>query len=253
MADAIQPLLARGGVTRPVAPDTAIFYSISNCQRGLSGISFGNFLIKQVVEDLKAELKSVQRFATLSPVPRFRAWLDRRLAEGSRNLLKPEERAEIVSAAGVKGAKGALKHLLAAPDWPQDPAKSAVLKAPLTRFAAQYLTASNGGKGPTDPVARFHLGNGARLERINFLANTGRRGLKESYGIMVNYLYDLERIEANHEAFVRHGQVARSDAVAELVPEERAAPRSAGGLLSFGRRGAGAQDGGSARGRNVNP
>ncbi|MGB8843296.1 MAG: malonyl-CoA decarboxylase [Aliidongia sp.] len=231
LADAIQPLLApepTNGV-----PDTAIFYSISNCQRGLRGISFGNFLIKQVVEDLKQEFPGLDHFATLSPVPGFRAWLERRLAGGARYVLKAEERDALAALAGGGRTKGALKRLLAKSDWFEDPATAAALKGPLLRLAAVYLTENKDGKGPADPVARFHLGNGARLEQINFLANTAPRGLAESYGLMVNYLYDLDRIEANHEAFVRQGQVAHCDAVAELLREERG--RGVGTLLNFAR------------------
>jgi malonyl-CoA decarboxylase len=235
LAGAIAPLLTAEVAPATAAPDTAIFYSISNCQRGLRGISFGNFLIKQVVEDLKQELPSLMSFATLSPVPGFRAWLDRRLSESARYVLTPEERDAIALLSGGGGAKGAVKRLLAAPGWAENGA-AAALEGPLLRLCAQYLTENRNGKGPTDPVARFHLGNGARLERINFLANTTARGLAESHGLMVNYLYDLDRIEANHEAFLRQGEVACSDAVAALLREEGGAGR---GLLGFaGRRSA---------------
>jgi malonyl-CoA decarboxylase len=200
MAEAVQPLLARGEA--PAAPreaDTAIFYSISNCQEGLRGISFGNFLIKQVVEELKAELPQLTRFATLSPVPGFRRWLEK---------------------------QGAMEELdgLADADWTTDESKREALRAPLLRAAAAYLTQRNDGKA-TDPVARFHLGNGARLERINFLGNTSPRGIRESFGVMVNYLYDRDRIEANHERFVQSGEVVRSPAVDALLKPSQA-PRS---------------------------
>ncbi|MEI9988008.1 MAG: malonyl-CoA decarboxylase [Aliidongia sp.] len=237
LAGAIQPLLATPDPDRAgTAPDTAIFYSISNCQRGLRGISFGNFLIKQVVEELKQELPSLNRFATLSPMPGFRGWLERRLAASARYILKPEERDAIATLSGGGGTKGALRRLLAEPGWQEAPATAAALKGPLMRLCAAYLTENLEGKGPADPVARFHLGNGACLEQINWLANPGKRGLKESFGLMVNYLYDLDRIEANHEAFVRLGQVAHSDAVAELLREERGTGRSVGNLLSFTAR-----------------
>jgi malonyl-CoA decarboxylase len=238
LSSAVQPLLEQQGeIQEPKAPDTAIFYSISNCQKGLRGISFGNFLIKQVVEDLKAETPSLVQFATLSPVPGFRRWLDARFDAGAKYMLTPEERVAIAALADTKGAKGAFRRLLQTAGWHQDPATAAALKGSLLRLCAEYLTASNEGKGPTDPVARFHLGNGARLERINYLANTAPRGLKESYGLMVNYLYDLDRIEANHEAFVRHGTVAHSDAVAALVAQGNRARSGVTSLLGFtGRR-----------------
>jgi malonyl-CoA decarboxylase len=238
LAGAITPLLApeERGQTRP--PDTAIFYSISNCQKGLRGISFGNFLIKQVVEDLRQEVPSLMRFATLSPVPGFRVWLDEVLAGGTRHLLRADERAAIKLLAG-KGAKGAFRRLLNQPGWQDDPAVAAALQPPLTRLCAVFLTANVDGKGPIDPVARFHLGNGARLERINWLANTSARGIRESHGLMVNYLYDRERIEANHEAFVRQGHVAHSTEVADLMREETRTSRVVGGLIgrAAGRRG----------------
>jgi malonyl-CoA decarboxylase len=237
MASAIAPLLQdevrpNGGGSSGGRPDTAIFYSISNCQPGLRGVSFGNLLIKQVVEGLQAELPGLKRFATLSPVPGFRRWLERRVAGGARGLLRDEERAAIKAAAGRPGAKGAFRALLAAPEFPEEAAIAAALEAPLMRLCAEYLTAENGGKGPDDPVARFHLGNGARLERINWRANVARRGLDESYGLMVNYLYDPATIEANHEAFLHAGTVARSAAIDALLRPENEARQRAVKLLS---------------------
>ena len=237
IAGAIQPLLARGGGepgTAEVAkkPDAAIFYSISNCQPGLRGISFGNFLIKQVVEELRQEIPSLNKFATLSPVPGFRRWLERRITVGARDLLRPEDRTRITALTGKRGAKGAFQSLLTIPDWPDQPDIAAVLRGPLMRLCAEYLTDSNGGRGPSDPVARFHLGNGARLERINWLGNVSPRGIAESYGLMVNYLYNPDRIEANHEVFARSGTVVRSDAVESLLREGPAA-RSAATLRSL--------------------
>ena len=236
LSGAIRPLLD-AEVAPLAAPDTAIFYSISNCQKGLRGISFGNFLIKQVVEELKQELPSLTSFATLSPVPGFRHWLEKRLAASARYVLKPEERDAIMQRSGGGGTKGAIRRLLAEPGWAEDPATAAAMKGPLMRLCAQYLAENKDGKGPSDSVARFHLGNGALLEQINWLANPGKRGLEESYGLMVNYLYDLDRIEANHEAFVRHGVVAHSDAVEELLREERnGTTRGVSTLLSFTAR-----------------
>jgi malonyl-CoA decarboxylase len=176
--------------------DTAIFYSISSCQDGLRGISFGNFLIKQVVEELKAEFPQLKRFSTLSPVPGFRRWLGQRLANGS----DPD---------------AALLPQLESGGWWNDPAQSEKLRAPLLRLCARYLTRQPSIR--IDPVARFHLGNGARLERINWRGNTALRGIEESFGIMVNYLYDHDSIEGNHEAFVRDGTIVRSPDVDALL------------------------------------
>jgi len=243
LATSIQPLLAREGGeaverARERSADTAIFYSISNCQDGLRGISFGNFLIKQVVEELKAELPGLTWFSTLSPVPGFRRWLERRLAsEDAANVLRGDEMADLRLAGGQAIEEGdpaaLLTGLLGIERWWESPELAEALRLPLSRLCATYLSttveasgtadAKDGAEGkgvrsraPADPVARFHLGNGARLERVNWLGNTAPRGIKESYGIMVNYLYDPDEIEANHEAFVR-GMVVRSAAVDALV------------------------------------
>jgi len=178
--------------------DTAIFYSISNCQDGLRGVSFGNFLIKQVVEELQAEFPQLKRFSTLSPVPGFRRWLMRQLAEESN-------------------ADAALLPKLARDGWWHDPEQSEPLRAALMRLCATYLTRRPSPGNRIDPVARFHLGNGARLERINWLSNTDLRAIQESFGIMVNYLYDHDSIENNHEAFVRGGAIVRSPEVDALM------------------------------------
>src|ERR1700731_33372 len=201
LAEAVQPLLVQdndedAARNRAAQADTAIFYSISNCQDGLRGISFGNFLIKQVVEELQAEFPQLKRFSTLSPMPGFRRWLMQRLADGS----DPD---------------AALLPQLESGGWWNDPAQSEKLHAPLLRLCARYLT-----RRPSiriDPVARFHLGNGARLERINWLGNTALRGIQESFGIMVNYLYDRDTINDNHEVFVRDGTVVRSAEVDALL------------------------------------
>jgi malonyl-CoA decarboxylase len=203
LATAMTPLLApdmdeeaaRAQATRS---DTAIFYSISSCQDGLRGISFGNFLIKQVVEELQAEFPQLKRFSTLSPVPGFRCWLMQRLAEGNDpdSVLLPE---------------------LERDGWWHDSAQSEKLRPALMRLSALYLTRQPSPGSRIDPVARFHLGNGARLERINWLGNAARRAIQESFGIMVNYLYDHDSIDDNHEAFVRDGTIVRSADVDALL------------------------------------
>jgi malonyl-CoA decarboxylase len=244
LAAAVQPLLARDGDEdknaarlRAAHADTAIFYSISNCQDGLRGVSFGNFLIKQVVEELMAELPHLTRFATLSPVPGFDRWLNRRLATSgaeaaaaSAALFREDEGKHLITAGGtVTSAIDAFRALADDGEWWRDTARVRILQRPLLRLCTEYLTRPNKGLGAIDPVARFHLGNGARLERINWLGNTSPRGIKESYGIMVNYLYDPDTIEANHEAFAHDGTVARSPEVdALMAPERRAAHRRSG-------------------------
>jgi malonyl-CoA decarboxylase len=203
LAGAMPPLLAQEwneetARTQAALADTAIFYSISNCQDGLRGVSFGNFLIKQVVEELQAEFPQLTRFSTLSPVPGFRRWLTQRLADAS----DPD---------------AALSPELARDGWWNDTMQSEKLRPALMRLCAIYLTRSPSPGNRIDPVARFHLGNGARLERINWLGNPSPRGIHESYGIMVNYLYDHDTIEENHEAFVHDGTIVRSPQVDALM------------------------------------
>ncbi|MEQ1943479.1 malonyl-CoA decarboxylase [Mesorhizobium sp. VNQ89] len=174
--------------------DTAIFYSISDCQPGLRGISFGNFLIKQVVEELRTNLPQLSRFVTLSPVPLFARWLSRHPTEGSD------------------------MDALSQPDWWHDGKAASGLEHKLSALAAWYLTGPRDAAGRLpDPVARFHLGNGARLERINWLANTGNAGMASSHGIMVNYLYKLDEIERNHETYASGQPVAASASVRRLA------------------------------------
>ncbi len=203
---AIAPLL---DLTRaPIAATdatTAVFYSISNTQKGLGGISFGNFLIKQVVEDIKRELPNVQTFVTLSPVPGFAAWLKRERAAETSPLLDAASRAALEA--------------LDTPGWADDPDIAEQVKAELLPLASYYFIEAKGSRGhPLDPVARFHLGNGAQLERLNFLGDRSEKGMQQSHGLMVNYLYALDKIEANHEAYAEKGQVASSSAVRKILP-----------------------------------
>lgn len=197
---------------RATEATTAVFYSISNCQKGLRGISFGNFLIKQVVEELRRDLPRLENFATLSPLPGFAAWL------------ATEREADTPAMAAID--RDALA-LVDDPGWPDDPETRQAVEAVLLPATAHYLLRTRNPRGlPVDPVARFHLGNGARLERINFLADRSPRAMRQSHGMMVNYLYRLGDIEANHEAFVEHGEVVSAPAVKRLLRNERAAPRA---------------------------
>ena len=218
---AIAPLLAEKRAH--VAPDkarVAAFYSISNCQRGLAGVNFGNFLIKQVVEEIRRELPAIETFVTLSPVPGFRAWLE-----------TTEDQA-------IAPARSAALQLAAEDDWPA-PGVAAKLRAALEPLAAYYFLKARRPDGRVlDPVARFHLGNGARLERINWEGDLSPKGLAESFGVMVNYLYDLDEIERNHEAFVNRVEIAASPAVKKLVPSGPSRLRAAlpGAMTSNGPR-----------------
>lgn len=199
--DAIAPLLDL--TRRPIEAEranVAVFYSISNTQRGLGGVSFGNFLIKQVVEDLRHALPDLDTFVTLSPVPGFAKWLARERADEGSRFLGPAERAALAA--------------LDDPDWHRDPATTEAVRTPMLAAAARYfLEARRSNGGLVDPVARFHIGNGARLERLNFLGDRSAQGLAQSHGLMVNYLYDLASIERHHEEFFEQGRVAASPAV----------------------------------------
>ncbi len=201
---AIAPLLAEDRQLVPIErARTAVFYSISNTQRGLGGISFGSFLIKQVVEELRRELPKLENFVTLSPVPGFMHWL--------------KQAADVP----VTDEDRALLDELDKPDWFSDPAMAAQLRSLLEPLAAFYFLKARTPKGRMiDSVARFHLGNGARLERIDWLGDISAKGLRESAGFMVNYLYHLEDIEKNHEAYANQNEVAASSAVKKLLKND---------------------------------
>jgi malonyl-CoA decarboxylase len=185
---------------------TAVFYSISNCQEGLRGISFGNFLIKQVVDELRRELPRLESFVTLSPVPGFAAWLARERRADSSPALPADDQRTLAA--------------LDSEDWHIDPPDT-VRKALLSAAAYYFLKARTPKGTPVDPVARFHLGNGARLERLNLLGDLSARALKQAHGLMVNYCYRLDDIEKNHELFVSKGQVAAAPEVRRLLREDR--------------------------------
>jgi malonyl-CoA decarboxylase len=202
---AIAPILSdRRGEVDPERATTATFYSITNCQRGLAGVSFGHFLIKQVVEELSRELNRVTKFVTLSPAPNFAEWLKRERANPASPALDEDDRAVLATLDGA--------------NWWRDPESTEKLREPLLRAAAYYYVRARNRRGlPMDSVARFHLGNGARLERLDWPADTSERALQQSYGLMVNYLYDLGYIEKNHEAYAQQHAIAAASAVTKLV------------------------------------
>ena len=198
--DAIAPLLREDRL--PIAASsatTAVFYSISNTQKGLAGVSFGNFLIKQVVEDLKRERPGLTTFVTLSPAPTFAAWLSAELEQEASTMIADSVRNQLLPLLDKNGA-AKLNEL-------------ALRKA----AAIYFLNAKNVSGKPADPVARFHLGNGARLERVNVAADLSERGFQQSFGVMVNYLYDIAHIEQNHEAFADQNTVVASPQVCALA------------------------------------
>jgi malonyl-CoA decarboxylase len=202
---AIDPILSvKRERVEPERATTAVFYSISNCQRGLAGVSFGHFLIKQVVEEVSRQIPRISTFVTLSPAPNFAEWLKRERASEASVALDEEDR---------EGLK-ALDRL----DWWRDEATAEAVREPLLRAAAWYYLRARTPRGtPLDSVARFHLGNGARLERLDFLADTSERALRQSHGLMVNYLYDLEHIERNHEAYAQQHAIVAAGAISRLV------------------------------------
>ena len=217
LADSIQALLDESAPPRnPAAADTAVFYSISNAQIGLSGISFGGFLIKRVVDELTREFKDLDTFATLSPIPGFRAWLDERIAAGDEGVLTGVEARHLAALADTTDGPAALRALLDDP-WYEDPERTDALRRPLMRLCAGYLLVEKRKGRPLDPVARFHLRNGAGIERINWLADVSEKGLRQSAGMMVNYLYRLDEIEANHEAYTGEGRITAATSVNGLL------------------------------------
>ena len=192
----------------PERATTAVFYSISNCQRGLAGVSFGSFLIKQVVADITRDMPRLSTFVTLSPVPNFASWLTRQRAEPSPTLTE----ADRTALAGLDR-----------PEWWNDQAAIEGMREPMLRAAATYfMTARNKSGAPLDAVARFHLGNGARLERLDWPGDFSDRGRKQSFGLMVNYLYDLGDIEKNHEAYAQSRTIIAVSAIRKLARPSRA-------------------------------
>ena len=217
LASSVQKLLdEKAPVLDPREADTAIFYSISNCQQGLSGISLGNFLIKRVVEELSAEFRNLKTFATLSPIPGFRRWLDPKLVANEPHLFTEDEQAALHAVLPVE-ATTSFADVLARPRWFRDPALVRAAEPALTRLCARYLLTESNGKRARDPVAHFHLANGARLERINMCADTSERGVKESATLMVNYLYDLNKIEDYHEDYAGEGRRNASTQVRRML------------------------------------
>ncbi len=201
--------------------DTAIFYSISNAQAGLAGISFGNFLIKRVVDQLRGEFPQLRVFSTLSPIPGFRRWLDG-AGEGALAIFGASDWAALHALPKRIDDVEGLRALLATPDWHADPRVADALKGPLTRLCAQYLLEVRSKRGSAlDRVAHFHLSNGARVERINWMGDRSPKGFKDSAAMMVNYLYDLAEIDANHEAYTTSGRIDASPAVLALLRPER--------------------------------
>jgi len=218
LASSVQRLLdQKAPVLNPKEADAAIFYSISNCQRGLAGISFGNFLIKRVVAELSAEFPNLKTFATLSPIPGFRRWLDKQIREDDTTLLTEDETKALMALELSDTGALALDAVLNRRGWCRDPAVIKPLDPILVRLCARYLLAESNGTRAADPVAHFHLSNGARVERINMCADISEKGLKESSALMVNYLYAPDKIETYHEDYAGEGKRHASTVVRKLA------------------------------------
>ena len=193
MSQNIHPLIdPRAPVGDPETADHAIFYSITNCQKGLRGVPFGSSLIKQVVEDLKASLPRIRNYATLSPIPGFRKWLLQQPGqENLQSFLKETQAAESI--------------------WPDE------LRQQLLSMCAAYLLGAKRDHEPLDSVARFHLKNGARLERINWMGDSSARGMEQSGGLMANYVYEPEDLQKNHELYTKAGEIVSARRIERLA------------------------------------
>ena len=203
----VQPLLdPESPVDDPAQATCAIFYSITNCQQGLRGVSFGNVLIKQVVEDIGKEFPRIRTFATLSPIPGFRAWLVERQTTAKGSI------SPALAALVAKGDDITAADIAALPG---------VLREEMMERCARYLLSTNDGVGAQDSVARFHLANGARLERLNWMSDTSTAGLRRSYGLTVNYVYRLTDLERNHDAYANQFRVASSRAFQRITKPHR--------------------------------
>jgi len=211
MAGNIQKLLDPSALPlRPEDADTAIFYSISNTQKGLSGIRLGNFLIKTVVEKLGGELNSLKNFATLSPAPGFMNWLaDPAQSQTLTGILSEKECTSLMDLANNNRAHEGLLALLRT-RWHEDRKLARALKEPLMKLCAEYIIRTKRNGHALDPVTHFHMTNGARLERINWLADTSPNGMRQSAGIMLNYKYDPASIAANHAKYATRGYIGTS-------------------------------------------
>ena len=204
----VQPLLDPGSpVVNPDVADCALFYSITNCQDGLRGISLGNLLIKQVVEDLERSFPRLRMFATLSPIPGFRRWLTGVLSEPTAGASR-------------------LARLRDSLDGQQaPPAIAPSLQGDLMRLCAYYLLHAKQGKAPLDPVARFHPANGAQIHRLNWMGDTSEAGMRRSFGIMANYMYRMSDLERNYEAYTRDYTIASASDVTRLARRSPTSPR----------------------------
>lgn len=238
LASSIQSLLdEERDEIQPEQADTAIFYSISNAQEGLKGISFGPFLIKKVVNSLSHTLPNLKTFSTLSPIPGFRRWLEQHLAEDSAEHNTDSFTAVLEEAAGILGVDAGLNNVIDHPEWTRNPEVCDLLEEPLLTLCARYLyQRRERDNAPIDAVARFHLGNGARIEQLNWLGDVSTKGMRESCGLMVNYVYALSDIKDNIEAYSQEKQIAAAPRIRRLLSEHDTKRGPLSGLRRWGGR-----------------
>lgn len=222
LATSVQALLdEKAPETTAEEANTAIFYSISNTQKGLQGISFGPFLIKQVVTSLRQQLPNLKTFSTLSPIPGFRRWLFSYFSQNNETAQQNPARQALIEAARLLKVAAEPEAVFDTPNWWDNQEVSDLLQEPMLSLCARYLhQPREKDQAPIDPVARFHLGNGARIERLNWLGDTSAKGMRESCGLMVNYLYQLKEIEKNIEAYADSKDVASAARVRNLLRED---------------------------------
>ena len=238
LASSIQNLLdEHRSEIHPEQADTAIFYSISNAQAGLKGISFGPFLIKKVVTSLSHTLPNLKTFSTLSPIPGFRRWLEQLVTDAATAQELDSFAAVVEEAATMLGVGADLGSVIDHPEWTQKPEVCEVLKEPLLTLCARYLHQRRArDNAPLDSVARFHLGNGARIEQLNWLGDVSAKGMRESCGMMVNYLYALNNIKQNIEAYAQDKRIAAAPRIRKLLGEDETRPGPLSGLRRWGSR-----------------
>ncbi|MEA3495745.1 MAG: malonyl-CoA decarboxylase family protein [Bacteroidota bacterium] len=201
----------------PEKVDTAIFYSISSTQKGLRGINFGNFLIKQVVNKLSKELPNLKCFATLSPIPKFIDWLGENINTKGADFFTKEESKKIRRIALKRNTIVAFLRILNSEKWYENTKKVDAIRTPLMRLCTHYLINEKKGNKTYDPVANFHLRNGAKVQQLNWLGDISQKGIEQSAGIMVNYYYEVSKIVSNHESYISEAKVHASKAVRDLL------------------------------------
>ncbi len=238
LASSIQDLLDEQRTEiHPEKADTAIFYSISNAQAGLKGISFGPFLIKKVVNSLSHALTNLKNFSTLSPIPGFRRWLNQLLADDTSVQDKGSFASVLEEAAQMLEVEADLDSVIDHPEWTEKSEVCTLLKGPLLTLCARYLhQRRDSDNAPVDPVARFHLGNGAHIEQFNWLGDISAKGMRESCGLMVNYVYALNDIKENIEAYSQEKHIAAAPRIRKLLSEYETRLGPLSGLRRWGSR-----------------